>query len=155
MGLNFDLKKNGFPVSIAGVDFFFETSTEKLQEFFLRQEEFANKRTQVEKQATALVKSTDLDENDPNYVHEIKKELDRTLDFTKQLAVIDYDSLFGDGAFDKIYAACPDIDQLAKVFDDIADAIADEIIRDTSERTDKYNAKKAEMLKKKSQKRKK
>lgn len=154
MGLKFDLKRSGFPIEVAGVEFFFGTSTEELRVFFIRQQEYEAKRREIEKRATELVKSTELDENDPKYVVEMQKELDKATNFTKELATNDYDSLLGEGAFEKIYEAFPDLDKLANVFDDIAEAVADSIIEDTNKRADEYSKKRAAALKKKTQKRK-
>lgn len=35
--LKFDIQREGFPIEVAGVEFFFGTSAEELQKFFINQ----------------------------------------------------------------------------------------------------------------------
>lgn len=153
--LTFDIKRSGFPIKVGEVEFFFDTSVEKLREFWARQEEYQAKRTQIEKEAAELVSSADIDEENPEYVHKLYQSLDKTMGFTKKLIKNDYDALLGEGSFDKLYAVYPDVDQLQAIFDDIAEAVADAIETDAKKRSDEMQAKKAELLKKKAIKHKK
>lgn len=155
MTLNFELKKNGFPIIIGGIEFFFDTSTEKLKEFFVRQELYEAEFEKLQVEFTKLTGISDLDEENPEEYAKMKVEIDKTLDLTKRTTRADYDALLGEGAFDKIYEAFHDLDKLKEVFYDIEDAVAEAIVKDAEKRADKFNAKRAEVLKKKALKRKK
>lgn len=155
MALNFELKKNGFPINIGGVEFFFETSTEKLKEFFVRQELYEAEFEKLQVEFTTLTGISELDEEIPEEYAKMKVEIDKMLDLTKRTTRADYDALLGEGAFDKIYEAFHDLDKLKEVFYDIEDAVAEAIVKDSEKRADKFNAKRAEVLKKKALKRKK
>ena len=71
------------------------------------------------------------------------------------MATISYDSLLGEGSFNKIYDTFDDVTKLFEIFPIIEDAVADAIIDNAEVRNDTLNKKRAEILKKKAAKRKK
>lgn len=143
--LDFKLERQGFPVKIGNNEFFIGTSMEDLQHFFTMQEKAE---IEIKKIQTNISKL-----NTKNGV--TKENADTVIQRTKELSKIQYDSLLGTGAFEKIYSEFPYADTLLENFDDIAFSISDRIEKDTEKRKDKYNNKKAELLKKKAQKNKK
>lgn len=140
--LEFELKREGFPVNIGPVEFFVGTSIEDLQKFFGIQDEVEKKVNALKKQINAIDKLEDA----------TQKEVSEAVSLTKELTRIQYDAALGEGAFDKIYKAFPYTDVLAEKLDDIVLAIADRVSEETAKRADKYNKKKADLLKKKMQK---
>ncbi len=154
MTLQFDLQRNGFPIEIGGISFFFGTTTENLRDFYLRQSEYSKKRLEVEKRAVELPELT-IDENEPDGLAKATDAIHQAMELTKELTKLDYDALLGDGSFDKIYTVCPDTEQLAAAFDDIAEAVEQAIEKDGEKRNEAFKAKKAAILKKKALKKKK
>ncbi|OJG96676.1 hypothetical protein RV18_GL001962 [Enterococcus termitis] len=142
--LDFELKREGFPVNVGPVEFFIGTSIEDLQRFFGLQEEIDKKIEDLSKQLNTI----------ENLEKANQKELELAVELTKELTRIQYDAALGDGAFDKIYEVFPHTDVLAEQLDTIMFAIAERISEETAKRSDKYNKKKADLLKKKMKKKK-
>lgn len=142
--LDFELKREGFPVNIGPIEFFIGTSIEDLQRFFGLQEEVDKKIANLNVQLDTI---KNLEEANP-------EELELAVNLTKELIRIQYDAALGEGAFDKIYEVFPHTDVLAEQLDPIMYAIADRVSEETAKRSDKYNKKKADLLKKKMKKKK-
>lgn len=143
--IKFKLERQGFPISIGDNNFFIGTSMEDLQKFFIDQEKVEEK-----------IKKIQIDIKEISTKEGISKEkADTVIKKTKELTKVQYDSMLGPGAFDQIYTKFPYVDVLLENFDDIAVAISDRIEQDTEKRKDKYNNKKAELMKKKALKNKK
>lgn len=154
--LKFELQKNGFPITIGSVEFFFETSSEKIKEFFERLEKYDLESEKLRTELAELDGAPDLDEEDTvKWLAKAKEEATAGLDLTKRVATISYDSLLGEGSFDKIYETFDDVTKLFEIFPVIEDAVADAIIDNAEVRNDTLNKKRAEILKKKAAKRKK
>lgn len=152
--LKFDIQREGFPIEVAGVEFFFGTSAEELQKFFINQQEAEEKRLELENEIEQIESFGEIDEDDPEQVALLQENVSKALEISKKISKIDYDALLGEGAFEKIYDRFPYIDPLIVNFDSFSEAIANRILEETALRADKYNKKKAEALKKKAQKRK-
>lgn len=154
--LKFELQKNGFPITIGSVEFFFETSSEKIKEFFDRLEKYDLESEKLRAELAELDGAPDLDEEDATkWLSKAKEEAVTALDLTKRVATISYDSLLGEGSFNKIYDTFDDVTKLFEIFPIIEDAVADAIIDNAEVRNDTLNKKRAEILKKKAAKRKK
>ena len=154
--LKFELQKNGFPITIGSVEFFFETSSEKIKEFFDRLEKYDLESEKLRAELAELDGAPDLDEEDATkWLSKAKEEAVTALDLTKRVATISYDSLLGEGSFNKIYDTFDDVTMLFEIFPIIDDAVADAIIDNAEVRNDTLNKKRAEILKKKAAKRKK
>ncbi|EOD7435749.1 hypothetical protein ACJQ40_000182 [Enterococcus faecium] len=143
--VSFQLEKKGFPVNIGEVEFFFGTTTEELTRFFDVQAEFENKAKEL-KQQLKQIKNID----EPK-----KEDAIQIVDLTKKLAKAQYDSLLGEGSFEKIYSVYPDAEQLIEIFDPISFEIAEAIEKEALKRKDIISKKKADLLKKKALKNKK
>ena len=143
--INFELKREGFPVKVGPIEFFIGTSIEDLKNFFGIQEEIEKKVSEISKKIERI---KDLENGS-------QQDMEEAIELTKELTRIRYDAALGDGAFNKIYEVFPYTDVLAEKLDDIVLAIADRVGEETSKRADKYNKKKADMLKKKQLKKKK
>ena len=154
--LKFELQKNGFPITIGSVEFFFETSSEKIKEIFDRLEKYDLESEKLRAELAELDGAPDLDEEDATkWLSKAKEEAVTALDLTKRVATISYDSLLGEGSFNKIYDTFDDVTKLFEIFPIIEDAVADAIIDNAEVRNDTLNKKRAEILKKKAAKRKK
>ena len=154
--LKFELQKNGFPITIGSVEFFFETSSEKIKEFFERLEKYDLESEKLRAELAELDGAPDLDEEDATkWLSKAKEEAVTALDLTKRVATLSYDSLLGEGSFNKIYDTFDDVTKLFEIFPIIEDAVADAIIDNAEVRNDTLNKKRAEILKKKAAKRKK
>ncbi len=143
--LSFQLEKKGFPVNIGEVEFFFGTTPEELTRFFDVQAEFDEKVKEL-KQQLKQIKNIEQPE---------KEDAIKIIALTKDLAKAEYDSLFGEGAFEKIYSVYPDSEQLIELFDPISFEIAEAIEKEALKRKDSVSKKKADLLKKKALKNKK
>ncbi|MBE8847878.1 hypothetical protein [Enterococcus durans] len=143
--LSFQLEKKGFPVNIGEVEFFFGTTPEELTRFFDVQAEFDEKVKEL-KQQLKQIKNIEQPE---------KEDAIKIIALTKDLAKAEYDSLFGEGAFEKIYSVYPDAEQLIELFDPISFEIAEAIEKEALKRKDSVSKKKADLLKKKALKNKK
>lgn len=152
--LKFELQREGFPIEIGGVEFFFGTSAEELKTFFVKQQEADAKRESLNKEIQAIESFGEVDQEDPEQIEQLHENITKAVEVTKKIAKIDYDALLGEGSFERIYEKFPYIDPLIANFDLFSEAIADRILEETALRADKYNKKKAEALKKKAQKRK-
>jgi hypothetical protein len=80
------------------------------------------------------------------------KTVDAAFDVNKEFIAAQYDIIFGDGTFKKIYKKYPDIIALEDALDVVGVSIAKRIEELEAERTEKTKAKKAEYLNKKAKK---
>ena len=82
--LKFELQKNGFPITIGSVEFFFETSSEKIKEFFDRLEKYDLESEKLRAELAELDGAPDLDEEDATkWLFKTKEEAVTALDLTK------------------------------------------------------------------------
>ncbi|MGY3717068.1 hypothetical protein ACWE42_16265 [Sutcliffiella cohnii] len=146
-GLNIDLQRTGFPVKIGTIELWFDSSLENLRRFF-DVEELAQ-----EKLKEAQEKAKHIHFPDEVELESIDIEcVDAAFDVNKEFIAAQYDIIFGDGTFKKIYKEYPDILALENALDPLGLAIAKRIEELEVERTEKVEAKKNEYLTKKSKK---
>lgn len=137
--LKFELEREGFPIEIGSSKFFFGTSVEDLTRFFTLLDD-------VEKEAAKLADQIDA----KKITDEVTAEnVDEIMKLQRGIAKIQYDAALGEGAFEKIYEEFPYIDVLLEKYDEIDFHIAERVEKETTLRADKFNKKKAEMMKKK------
>ena len=115
--LNINAKRTGFPITINGVELFFDASLEGI-------ERYESKITE----AQAMI----ADIPDTGNVVEDKKTVVR----------MSFDSIFGDGTFDNLYQVLPDITALQTVFFDVVKGIDER----TAEYIKEYNQQSDELL---------
>lgn len=149
MTVNIDIQRTGFPVKIAGLEFWFDASLENLRRFF-----------DVEDIAKAKVREAQdkaMHIHFPDVVERIEdvevQTVDAALDVSKEFIAAQYDVLLGDGTFKKIYKVIPDVVALEGALEAIGIAIADKIKEMEIERQQVVENKKSEYLNKKAQKR--
>ncbi|EFM32547.1 TPA: hypothetical protein VIQ90_001782 [Streptococcus pyogenes] len=105
--INIDLKRTGFPVKIGVIELWFDTSQERLLEFFDVEAEVSRRFNEYEKQIIEANLSKRIE--DEGLTKEVAKG---ALDLETKYLEINYDLLFGDGTFNKLYETYPDKEAL-------------------------------------------
>lgn len=121
--LNINVERTGFPVSLAGQDFFFDCSAEHIEEYEM-------KYVEVEKKLNEL-------------------EDDGDIQSKKDALGLGYDVMLGNGAFEKLYKEIPDLIAWTNAFFDLAAGIAKNIEEFKNEQENKSTVIQKEYLKKK------
>ncbi|MFA1820552.1 hypothetical protein ACDX78_10275 [Virgibacillus oceani] len=149
MALKFDIKKSGFPVKIGDIEFWFDDSHEAMREFIEKDNESQKNLDEIKK------KSDEIQASDDN---ELAKA-DKAFELKKEELTIQYDTMFGDGAFEKLYAEYPNIRELEKILIPIDAAVGEAVTKrleeDKKERSKIIESKKQELLNKQKAKQKK
>ena len=144
-----DIKRTGFPVKIGALEIWFDASLENLRRFF-DVEEIAKKKLKDAQEKAKHIHFPEVVEN----IEDVEVEtVDAALDVNKEFIAAQYDVIFGDGTFKKIYKEYPDVIALEQALEPIGIAIAEKIGEMESERKQVVESKKEEYLKKKAQKR--
>lgn len=147
MTIQIDIKRTGFPVKIGSLELWFDSSIENLRRFFNIEEIAQQKLKEAQKKAQHIHFPEDVN------IENLKVEtVDAAFDVQKEFIAAQYDILFGDGTFKKIYAEYPDVLALEQAMDVIGASIAQRIEELEEERSAKTEMKKAEYLNKKAQK---
>jgi predicted O-methyltransferase YrrM len=145
-----DINRTGFPVKIGTIEVWFDSSLENLRRFF-NVDELANKKL---KEAQEKAQHIHFPSNLENIeIEDIDvKSVDAALDVNKEFIAAQYDVVFGDGTFKKIYKKYPDVIALENALDPIGIAISKRIEELEDQRSEVVEAKKNEYLNKKSKK---
>ncbi|MEW8974110.1 MAG: hypothetical protein AB2375_07935 [Tissierellaceae bacterium] len=146
--IKIDIQRTGFPVKIGDLELWFDSSLENLRTFFNIEEVAQEKLKEAQAKAKHIHFPDDIEEVEDIDV----KTVDAAFDVTKEWIATQYDIIFGDGAFKKIYKQYPDIIALENALDPIGIAIANRIEELESERVKEFDKKKKEYLKKKAKK---
>lgn len=145
--INIGIERTGFPVKIGSIELWFDSSLENLRRF-LNVDELAQKKL---KEAQEKAKHIHFPDNVD--VENIDVEtVDAAFDVNKEFIAAQFDIIFGEGTFKKIYKKYPDIIALEKTLETVGIAIAKRIEELEKERLEKANAKKNEYLSKKASK---
>ncbi|MEX1497698.1 MULTISPECIES: hypothetical protein [Enterococcus] len=131
--LEIKVERTGFPIVLAGHEFFFDSSPEHLIEVQKNYEEF--------EKGVESIEVTDEDDID---------SLD--LESYKDLLGKGYDVMLGEGTFDKLYDEIPDINAWLNAFFDLYSGIAEQLDEFKDEQTKKSERLKQKYLKKVSKK---
>ncbi|AEQ24906.1 TPA: hypothetical protein VDA20_001833 [Streptococcus pyogenes] len=102
-----DLKRTGFPVKIGQVELWFDTSQERLIEFFDIETEVNRRLNEYEKQV--IEANLDNEIEDKGVTKDVAQS---ALDLEAKYLEINYDLLFGEGTFAQLYAEYPDKEAL-------------------------------------------
>ncbi|MCM3110685.1 hypothetical protein [Lederbergia lenta] len=146
--LNIDIQRTGFPVKIGTIELWFDSSLENLRRFF-NVEELANKKLKEAQEKAQHIHFPD----DMTDIENIDvTSIDAALDVNKEFVAAQYDIIFGDGNFKKIYRKYPDIMALEQALETVGIAIAERIEKQEEMRSEQVEAKKNEYLNKKSKK---
>ena len=150
--IKIDIQRTGFPVTIGTIELWFDSSIENLRNF-INVEELAEKKLEEAKEKAKHIHfPTEITiEN----IHEVDpKDIDDALNLNNEFVAAQYDIIFGDGTFKKIYKKYPDIIALEKALEPIGNAIAKRIEELEFERTKEVENIKKDYLKNKANKRK-
>lgn len=121
--LNITVERTGFPVSLAGLDFFFDCSAEHIEEYEV-------KYTEVERKLKEF-------------------EDDGDIESKKEALGLGYDVMLGEGAFKKLYEKVPDLIAWINAFFDLAGGIAQNINEFKNDQENKSKDLEKKYLKKK------
>lgn len=147
--IEIDVKKTGFPVKFGDLDLWFDSSYEHLKTF-LGMEDIAQEKLKKAQEKARHVHFPEVIED----VADVEVEtVNAAFDLKSEFIAIQYDIVFGEGAFKKIYEVYPDILALENAMNPTFNAIASKINEMEDERSREVEAKKKEYLKKKAQKR--
>ncbi|HEL1698424.1 TPA: hypothetical protein ACIRFY_001191 [Streptococcus suis] len=116
-GISVDVVRSGFPVSIGPIELWFDTSDEFLVTFFDLEQEAKKRLAEFEKSIVEANLDNSLEEGIT------KDTLLGAIDLEKKLLEIQYDLLFGDGTFQKLYAEFPDHQALDLTLEKVATLI--------------------------------
>lgn len=147
-----DIKRTGFTVNVGEVELWFDSSIENLKNF-VNVEEVAHERIQdIAKQAKHIHFPEEINEET---IKEVEDEtIEDAFSITKEYIAVQYDVIFGDGSFKKVYEVYPDVFALEDAFDLIAVGIEKRLEEENKMRTQKYEQTKMNLLDKKKQKKK-
>ncbi|GAA0415051.1 hypothetical protein GCM10008934_02410 [Virgibacillus salarius] len=142
-----DINRTGFPVKIGEVGLWFDSSLENLRRFFNVEELAQEKLKEAQEKAKHIHFPDDVEVENIDI-----KTVDAALDVNKEFIAAQYDIIFGDGQFKKIYKKYPDIIALEKALNVVGLAIAKKIDEQEAERSEQIEEKKNEALNKKAKK---
>lgn len=145
--INIDIQRTGFPVRIGTAELWFDSSLENLRRFF-DVEELANKKLKEAQEKAQHIHFPD--DVDPDNID--IESVDAAIDVNKEFIAAQYDVIFGDGTFKKIYKVYPDILALEDVLETVGKMIAERIEELETVRSELIESKKAEYLTKKAAK---
>ena len=153
MTIQIDIERTGFPVKIGTVELWFDSSLENLRRFINVEELAQQKLKEAQEKAKHIHFPDEIDIETVKNLDE--KTIDAAIDLNKEFIAAQYDIIFGDGTFKKLYKVYPDIVALEKALDIVGVAIAQKIEEQEEERQKIVEQKKAEYLNKKKKKEKK
>lgn len=150
--IKIDIERSGFPVRIGEIELWFDMSIENMVNFFDIEEKLKERL----KKAEEKMKGVELPgEVEPDDIGKLDRHIiDSVFDYNKEFVKAQYDIIFGDGTFDKIYKKYPDIAQLERIINVLGVEIAKKIEEEEKERSKLVEKRKNEYLNKKAQKKK-
>ena len=147
-----DIQRTGFTVDVGGVELWFDSSIENLKNF-VNVEEIARERIQViAEQAKHIHFPEEVNEETIKDVED--ETIEKAFSISKEYIAVQYDVIFGDGTFKKLYEVYPDVFALEEAFELIAAGIEERLEEENKIRTQKYQETKMSLLDKKKQKKK-
>lgn len=150
--INIPIKRTGFPIKIGKIELWFDSSAENLRKF-LNVDEIAKERLKIaQDKAEHIHFPEEVTEDNVQDIDD--KTLDDALNLKNEFVAIQYDVVFGDGTFKKIYKEYPDVFALEEALDPINYAIAETITKQEEARATDVKKKESEYLKNKQQKKK-
>lgn len=135
------IQRTGFPVMIGELEIWFDTSQENLLRFFDFEAEAKKRLTELEKS----VVEANLDQEDEGVS---KAVAEKALSLDKAYLEIQYDLIFGNGTFEKLYALYPDQEALKNTFDIVARLVAEKLAELAIEREAVVKERKARYINK-------
>lgn len=145
--IKIEIERTGFPVKVGSIDLWFDSSVENLRRFF-NVDELANEKL---KEAQEKAKHIHF----PEDLTDTKlATYDAAIDVNKEFVAAQYDILFGDGTFKKLYKTYPDMVALEYALEPLGEAIAERINELEKERIKKVEQQKTQYVNKKAAKKK-
>jgi len=144
------IKRTGFPVKIGEIELWFDSSIENLKRFF-NIDKLAEERLEQTKELAKNIKLPD-EINEETVKAMDEQTINDAFNVNKEFIAIQYDLIFGDGAFTKVYEEYPDIMALEDVLEQVGQAVAQKVENMEKERQDKSAVKVSDHLKKKASK---
>src|SRR5690625_6304414 len=148
--IKIDIKRSGFPVKVGTVELWFDSSIESMKNFFNIEEVAHDKLNAAIEKAEHIHFPDSIDKSEDLAV--AKKNSGAVIDLHKEFIAAQYDILFGDGTFKKIYEEYPDVIALEDLLKPLGEAIAEKIEEQEKERKSEVEKIKNEYLKKKEKK---
>lgn len=145
-----EMKRTGFPVTLGEVELWFDSSIENLKKFAYVEEIARERIEEISKQAEHVHFPEEINEETIKDVED--ETIEKAFSISKEYIAVQYDIIFGDGTFKKIYNVYPDVFALEDAFDMVADGISERLEEDSNKRTEKYENAKLELLEKKKKK---
>lgn len=142
--INIDIQRTGFPVKIGTVELWFDSSIENLRRFFNIEEIAQEKLKEAQEKAQHIHFPDDVEVENMDI-----KIIDASLDLNKEFIAAQYDILFGDGTFKKLYKVYSDVMALEKALEVVGVSISKRIVELEEERSKEVEKKKSEYLNKK------
>lgn len=134
--LNFGAEKPGIEVNIGTEKFFFATDDESLVLF-------DEKQSDVQKQVEALRKANEGKEEENS-----REQLENA----KEIIRLPFEAYFGEGSFERFYKMVPSIIRAAQMFNEVENALADELEKISARRSQVSKQEQQALLAKKAKK---
>lgn len=147
-----EIKRTGFPVEIGDIELWFDSSVENLKNFANLEKVSREKLDKVSEKAQHVHFPKEINDETVNEITE--ETIEEAFSLTKEFIAIQYDVIFGDGTFKKIYEKYPDIYALEDTLDIVGLAITERLEKEFDERVSRYHTTKNDLLKKKQAKQK-
>lgn len=144
------IKRTGFPVKIGEIELWFDSSIENLKKFFNIDKLAAERLEQTKKMAESIVLPDEINEETVKAMDE--QTIDDAFNVNKEFIAIQYDLIFGEGTFGKVYEKYPDIMALEDALEQVGQAVAHKVEDMEKERHEKSVVKVSDHLKKKASK---
>jgi len=151
-----DVNKTGFPVRIGSIELWFDSSLENLRTFF-NVEKIAQERLKEAKEKAQHIHFPDgledinLEDTDNETIID-DRTADVAVDVFKEFVAAQYDIVFGDNTFKKVYKKYPDIMALERALVVASEAISNQIEEANEELSERTEVMKEEYLNKKDKK---
>lgn len=144
------IKRTGFPVKIGEIELWFDSSIENLKKFFNIDKLAEERLEQTKEMAKGIVLPDEINEETVKAMDE--QTIDDAFSVNKEFIAIQYDLIFGEGTFEKIYEKYPDIMALEDVLEQVGQAVAQKMEDMEKERQEKSVVKVSDHLRKKASK---
>lgn len=126
-----DIQRTGFPVTIGTIEFWFDTRVEHLSKFLnIEQDALKKKKELLAKVLDESLKATLENGEDVNISSLSYETVLEFLDYQKAVDAFEYDSIFGDGTYEKLYAEYGDVIALHNTLWNVSEVIADKMEKD-------------------------
>nr|DAP80828.1 MAG TPA: hypothetical protein [Caudoviricetes sp.] len=108
MSIDIQLKKSGFPINVGGHELWFDLRAEKVKEYAELEQEVNKRLNEIQKE---IMDKSIVDGDKVNF-----DNFDGAIELTKESTKLNYDLIFGEGTFDKLYNDFPDIQALTEAW---------------------------------------